>query len=95
MNRVTKVRARPGYRLWVRFDDDSEGEIDLSHLVGKGVFERWADPGEFERVFVDPDTRTVAWPGGIDLCPDSLYEDVTGTVNERLHGLQSRQAKPR
>jgi hypothetical protein len=84
MKRIIKAEARPGYVLWVRFEDDAEGEVDLSHLVGKGVFQRWADPGEFEKVFVDPETRTVAWPGGIDLCPDSLHEDVTDTTNDRL-----------
>jgi hypothetical protein len=36
------------------------------------------DREEFEKVFVDPESETVAWPGGIDLCPDSLYEEVTG-----------------
>jgi len=95
MQRIVGARARPGYRLWVRFEDDTEGEVDLSHLVGKGVFQRWADPGEFEKVFVDPETRTVAWPGGIDLCPDSLHEDVTGIMNERLHGIGSQRADPR
>jgi hypothetical protein len=79
VNRIVKAEARENYRLWVQFDDGSEGEIDLSDLVGKGVFERWKDPGEFANVFVDPVTRTVAWPGEIDLCPDSLYEELTGT----------------
>ena len=84
MKRIVGAEARPGYVLWVRFEDDAKGEVDLSHLVGKGVFQQWADPSEFEKVFVDPETGTVAWPGGIDLCPDSLHEDVTGTTNDRL-----------
>ena len=76
MHRVTKALPLPGYRLSVSFDDGAEGEIDLSDLVGKGVFASWADPAEFRKVFVDPESHTVAWPGGIDLCPDSLYEDI-------------------
>jgi hypothetical protein len=76
MHRITKAQPLPGYRLHVRFDDGIEGEIDLSDLVGKGVFASWNDPAEFRKVFVDTESHTVAWPGGIDLCPDSLYEDV-------------------
>ncbi|NOT00202.1 MAG: DUF2442 domain-containing protein [Phycisphaerales bacterium] len=78
MERVTAAEARPGYRLWLRFTDGVEGEVDLSNLVGRGVFARWNDPAEFARVGVDPTTRTVCWPGDIDLDPDNLYARVTG-----------------
>lgn len=76
MYEIVAAEARPDYRLWVRFADGREGEIDLSHLVGKGVFSRWEDPSEFEKVYIDEEMRTVAWPGDIDLAPDALYRDV-------------------
>jgi len=76
MHRIAESKALPGFRLWVRFSDGRTGEIDLSDLVGQGVFASWNDPAEFERVYVDAASGTVAWPGGIDLCPDSLYEDL-------------------
>ena len=63
-------------RLRLTFSDGLVGEVDLSDLVGEGVLEALADPAEFAKVFVDAESHTVAWPGGIDLCPDSLYEDV-------------------
>lgn len=78
MKKIVEAEAREDYRLWVRYEDGAEGEVDLSNLVGKGVFERWEDPAEFQKVSIDPDTDTVAWPGGIDLCPDSLYDDLVG-----------------
>ncbi|MEJ2083881.1 MAG: DUF2442 domain-containing protein [Acidobacteriota bacterium] len=78
MKRIVDVEARQGYRLWVRFEDGAEGEVDLSDLVGRGVFEAWKDPTAFRKVTIDPESQTAAWPGGIDLCPDSLYEEVTG-----------------
>lgn len=74
--RIVEVEARRGYRVWVRFEDGVEGEVDLSALVGKGVFRQWEEEGEFEKVYVDSETWTIAWPGGIDLAPDALYEDV-------------------
>lgn len=81
MRRIVEAEPREQYRLWIRFEDGTEGEVDLSNLVGKGVFGSWEDPAEFRKVYIDTDTHTVAWPGGIDLCPDSLYEDV---VSPRL-----------
>jgi hypothetical protein len=79
MERIVAAEARPNYRLWLRFTNGAEGEVDLAHLVGHSVFAAWNDPAEFARVQVDPITRTVTWPGGIDLDPDVLYARVTGT----------------
>jgi hypothetical protein len=78
LKKIVDAEAREVYRLWVRYEDGAEGVVDLSDLVGEGVFERWENPAEFRKVFVDAATDTVAWPGGIDLCPDSLYEDLVG-----------------
>ena len=76
MHRVTSVEPLASCRLRLSFDDGLCSKLDLSDMIGKGVFEVLADPAEFAKVYVDPETHTVAWPGGIDLCPDSLYEDV-------------------
>jgi hypothetical protein len=78
MERIVQVQPKAGYRLWLRFTDGAEGEVDLSHLVGRGVFQAWQNPAEFAKVMVDPETGTVAWPGGIDLDPDVLYAQVRG-----------------
>ena len=74
--RIIEAEARPDYRLWIRFADGVEGEVDLSALVGRGVFDVWSDRRFFEQVFIDPDTGTVAWPGGLDLAPDALHRDI-------------------
>jgi len=74
---VVEVQARPGFRVWVRFDDGVEGEADLSHIAGRGVFKRWLDhPAEFSRVKVDPASGTIVWPGGLDVAPDRFYQEV-------------------
>jgi len=78
MERVVSVKSLGVHRIWVRFTDGFQGEVDLSHLAGRGVFRAWDVPGVFDQVFVDPIARTVAWPGGIDLCPDVLYARMTG-----------------
>lgn len=77
MRRVTQVEPRNGFRIWLRFDDDVEGELDLSDLAGRGVFAAWSDRDFFESVSLGPD-RGITWPGDLDLCADSLYLDLTG-----------------
>jgi hypothetical protein len=78
--RIERAEARTGYRLWVRFSDGTEGEVDLSGLVGKGVFDAWRDPSVFESVRVDQEAGTVVWPGDIDLAPDALYKDISSVA---------------
>jgi len=74
LDRIVAAEARPDYHIWVRFEDGLEGEVSVKHLVGRGVFASWSDEAEFRKVFVDPESGTVAWPGDIDLAPDALHE---------------------
>ena len=74
LDRIVAVKARPDYRVWIRFEDGLEGELSLAHLVGRGVFAAWNDEAEFRKVFIDTDSGTIAWPGGLDLAPDTLHE---------------------
>jgi hypothetical protein len=50
-------------------------DVDLGEaLAGGGVFEPiYARRAVFEQVRVNPKTRTIEWPGEIDLDPDVLY----------------------
>jgi len=77
IHRIVQARALPDYRLFVRFSDGVEGEVSLSHLVGRGVFAAWRDPAEFEAVAIDPESGTVVWPGGVDLAPDELHKRIS------------------
>ena len=77
MARVLEVKARDGYRIWIRFADGCDGEIDLSDLAGDGVFHAWCEGDFFGRVHVAPH-GTVAWSEEIELCPDALYMELTG-----------------
>ncbi|GAB6067993.1 DUF2442 domain-containing protein [Methylothermus subterraneus] len=61
------------YRIWVRFADGVEGEIDLSGELWGEVFEPLRDPGEFARMRVDAEAGTVVWPNGADFAPEFLY----------------------
>jgi hypothetical protein len=83
MIKLLEAKAVSGHRLWLRFADGVEGEVDLSDLVGEGVFKAWEDPEVFARVRVERG-RSVAWGEGIDLCADSLYLEITGKKPEEI-----------
>ena len=72
MVRPTEVRAVERYRIWLRYEDGTEGEIDLSDLAGRGVFAAWDNPGVFAEVKLGSH-GAIEWPGDLDLCPDALY----------------------
>ena len=73
LDRIVAARPLPNYHVWIRFEDGLEGELSLTHLVGRGVFASWKDEREFQKMFIDEESGTIAWPGGIDLAPDALH----------------------
>lgn len=75
--RPVAVEPREAYRIWLRYSDGAEGEVDLSHLVGKGVFEAWRDQAFFSNVRLT-EYDSVAWDEDLELCPDALYLELTG-----------------
>ena len=81
MVKPVAVKALPHHRLWLRYADGVEGEVDLSEYVGKGVFELWEEQGAFEQVYIGEHGQ-VAWNDAIDLCPDALYLRLTGQAPE-------------
>ena len=83
------LEARSGYRLWVRFDDGVEGEIDLSRRAGRGVFAIWNEQGVFESASITPH-RTIRWSDDAELCADAVYLEITGRDPEEiLPGLRA------
>jgi len=71
--------------LKLTFSDGLVGEVDVLDRMWGPVFERARTKEGFAEAYVDPETRTVAWPGGADLAPDTLYERVrTGVWPEPI-----------
>ena len=83
MTTPVNVEALSGYRVWIKFTDGTEGEIDLSDFAGKGVFEAWLDRTFFEAVEVAP-YDAITWPGDLSLCSDMLYMRLTGKSLEDI-----------
>jgi hypothetical protein len=77
MLKIIEVQPLPGYRLHLRYADGVVGDVDLSHLVGKGVFRAWNDPEAFRRVSIGSGGE-LRWSDEVDLCADALYLEITG-----------------
>lgn len=77
MLKIIKAEPLPGYRLRLVYADGITGDVDLSHLVGKGVFRLWSDPSAFASVAIGSGGE-VRWSDDVDLCPDALYLEITG-----------------
>ena len=77
MIRPTAVEPREGYCIWLRYADGTAGEVELSHLAGRGVFKAWESSGFFETVCITPDGG-IAWGEDVELCPDALYLQLSG-----------------
>lgn len=75
MLRITAVKPLEGRCVQLTLTDGSVVERDLGALMdGVGVFERIsADDAVFREVYVD--AGTLAWPGEVDLAPETLIWD--------------------
>ena len=83
MRQITHVEALQAYRLALTFDDGTAGTVDLSSLVGKGVFACWNDQRAFAQVRIGS-SGELLWGDQVDLCPDALYLKVTGRQPEEV-----------
>ena len=68
-----EVKVTGPHRMWLRFDDGSDGEVDMSRDEWRGVFEPLRDPEYFAQVRVDHEIGTIAWPNGADIAPETLH----------------------
>ena len=75
--KAISIRTQPGFRLWIRFEDGTEGTADLACLKGRGVFALWNEPGAFEEARIGT-SGEIVWADSVDLCPDALYLRISG-----------------
>lgn len=83
MLHIKAAKYLSGFKLWISFDDGTDGEINLDGVLNGPVFEPLRDLNLFKKVAVDPELATVVWPNGADFAP------------EFLKGLLKEQLQPR
>ncbi len=72
---VTDAKPLPNFRLWVRFSDGTEGDVNLKSFIEsdtRPIVVALRDAKAFAAIRVESDT--VVWQNGFDLAPEFLYE---------------------
>ena len=69
---VNSVKVLKDYQLALTFENDETRVFDVKPYLDTGVFKKLNDESFFKLVKVSFDT--IAWPNGIDLDPEVLYE---------------------
>jgi hypothetical protein len=59
--------------LRLTFADGLAGDVEVLDRMRGPIFERARTTEGFAEAYLDEETATVAWPGGADLAPDTLY----------------------
>lgn len=97
---LVAVQPLERQHLRLRFADGREGVVDLPALIGlDGVLAGLRDPETFRQVRVAD--GTAAWPGGIDLAPETLYVAATGglpggaAAEAAFEGVLAARREPR
>lgn len=77
---VVSAAYEGDYRIELTFDDGKRGVVDFSKYLSKGgVFENFKDIEFFRDFSVNDELGTLTWQKEIDVAPEKLYSEATGT----------------
>ena len=94
MHKITNVTVLQEYKVKLEYSDGTQGTIDLSYLIGKGVFSLWNDYETFRNIKLGS-SGELTWSDQVDLCPDSLYLKITHQKTEELFANLNRKHRGR
>jgi len=77
---VVAATYKGGYKIELTFDDGKSGVVDFSDYPAMGgVFESFRDLDFFRDFRVDEEAGTIVWGDEIDVAPETLYAEATGS----------------
>ncbi len=77
---VVSASYRGGYRIELTFENGKHGVVDFApYLQREGIFKRLRDIAFFCEFRVDPELGTLTWNNEIDVAPETLYAQATGS----------------
>ena len=71
---VNEAKYINGYRIWLCFNDGSQGEIDLLPELYGEIFEPLKDISFFKSFNLEG--RTLSWTNGADFAPEFLRDHI-------------------
>ncbi len=81
MIKILNIIPLPNYKLHITYNDGVEGDLDLTDLVGKGVFEKFNDVNYFNSVKIG-EFGEPCWNNELDIDPINTYLTITGKTFE-------------
>ena len=87
--KVTEVRTLDGFRIWIKFNDGTQGELDLTEYEDKPWFQPWRNRRVFENVWIPPHGGEIRWGDdpeetAMGFCLTWLYTELTGTPWDKV-----------
>jgi len=77
---VIRAKYVGGYKIELEFEDGKIGIVDFSRYLEKeGVFKSFEDNVFFRNFSVNEDLGTLTWSNGVDVAPEVLYAEATGS----------------
>jgi hypothetical protein len=72
--KLREARYQGDYRVWVKFDDGVEGEVNLEAELWGEIFQPLKEMARFAELVMDKELGTIVWPNGADFAPEFLYQ---------------------
>ena len=72
---IEEAKHLKGYEVWVKFNDDTEGTVDLGNSLEGTIFEPLKDPEYFVQFQLKG--HTLAWPNGADFAPEFIKSAIS------------------
>jgi hypothetical protein len=93
---INRVEPREDHWLRLWFSNGAITDLDMSEVIAQGeVFNTIRESREvFAQVRVNPRTRTIEWPGDVDLDPTVLYGTFEPASGARLERRVIREPDP-
>ncbi|MDQ2974150.1 MAG: DUF2442 domain-containing protein [Acidobacteriota bacterium] len=93
MPEINRAKRVNGFIIAMRFNDGTEKHVDISQWFKGPVFKALRDPKFFAKFFIDG--GTLAWPNGVDIAPEALYDAVdVRTLFREKNKRATRRGRP-
>ena len=71
---ITNARYQSNYKIWLQFNNGTEGIVDLQDECSGEIFEPLQDMNFFKSFILDKELGTIRWPNGADFAPEFLKD---------------------
>ncbi|MGC6424863.1 MAG: DUF2442 domain-containing protein [Lentimonas sp.] len=68
---IEEAKYLDGHRVWLKFSDGTDGQVDLKNELDGPIFEPLKDPEFFKQFTLEG--HTIACPNGADFAPEHIH----------------------